>query len=192
MKNIFIVGVMFSGLLLACCSQQEARKPISHTSGTFIKESIERNKKLINTEETQIESLIKKDTSKSYVASPKGYWYHYEVKNDAETYKPIKGDVTHFTYSITDLEGNTIYSAEELKPQTYAVDKQNIIIGLRDGIKQMKKGEKVKFIFPSHLAYGYRGDNDRIATNQPIICVVELTDVKVGAALKKEATKTTE
>ena len=186
MKNIFIFGVMFSGLLLACCSQQEARKPISHTSGTFIKESIERNKKLINTEETQIESLIKKDTSKSYVASPKGYWYHYEVRNEKDTLRPKKGDVASFDYEIKDFDGNVVYSEVELRPQTYIVDKQNIMMGLRDGIKLMRKNEKVSFLFPSHMAFGYHGDNKRIGSNQPLICTVTLHDFKPETKLKTE------
>ncbi|MBP8066503.1 MAG: gliding motility-associated peptidyl-prolyl isomerase GldI [Flavobacterium sp.] len=189
MKNIHIYGVMLSGLLLACCTQQEARKPISHSSGTFIKESIERNKKLITNEETLIDNIIKKDTAKSYIASPKGYWYHYETKSTTETYTPVKGDIALFDYSVTDLNGTVIYTTDELQTQTYAVDKQNIMMGLRDGIKLMKKGEKIKFLFPSHMAYGYHGDDEKIGTNQPIICTVTLTDIRKGAALKKEPNK---
>jgi gliding motility-associated peptidyl-prolyl isomerase len=124
MKRIYIYGVLFSGLLLACCTQkQEARKPISHTSGTFIKESIERNKKLINKEEKLIEDIIKKDTANNYIASPKGYWYYYDVKSDTETQTPKKGDIANFNYEVTDLSGTVIYSSEEMKTQNYVVDK---------------------------------------------------------------------
>ena len=62
---------------LASCSNQQARKPISHSTGTFMKESIERNKKLIAQEEKTIEDLIAKDTAHTYIASTKGYWYTY-------------------------------------------------------------------------------------------------------------------
>lgn len=179
MKKTYIYCVMLSGLLFACCTQkQEARKPVSHTSGTFMKESIERNKKLINSEETLIKQIIKKDTANTYIASPKGYWYYYDLKSDTETLTPKKGDIANFDYEVTDLSGNIIYTAEELKTQTYVVDKQHIMMGLRDGIKLMKKGEKVTFLFPSHMAYGYHGDNEKIGTNQPVICKVTLNDFK--------------
>ena len=191
MKNIHIYGVMLSGLLLACCTQQEARKPVSHSSGTFIKESIKRNKKLITDEETLIADIIKKDTSKSYIASPRGYWYRYDIKSTTETTTPVKGDIAYFDYSVTNLEGDNIYTAEELKPQVYAVDKQNIMMGLRDGIKLMKRGETVTFLFPSHMAYGYHGDNDRIGTNQPIICTVTLNNFEKDKRTK-QTPKTTE
>ena len=76
------------------------------------------------------------------------------------------------------LKNNIIYTKEELKSQEYFVDKQNIMMGLRDGIKLMKKGETVTFLFPSHMGFGYHGDNDKIDSNEPLICKVTLTDIK--------------
>ena len=72
----------------------------------------------------------------------------------------------------------------ETKPQTYYVDKENIMMGLRDGIKLMKKGETVTFLFPSHMAYGYHGDDKKIGTNEPLICTVSLNDIKVDTQAK--------
>ena len=83
-----------------------------------------------------------------------------------------------YDYEIKDINGNIIYSQLDLKPQQYVVDKQAIMIGLRDGIKLMQKGEKVTFLFPSHMAFGYHGDNKKIGTNEPLICTVTLNDIK--------------
>ncbi len=172
--------IAFTLLLITfiSCKEQQARKPISQSSGTFMKESAERNKKLIKGEERQIDSIIKSNPKIKYFASQKGYWYHYESKNETDTLSPKKGDVAYFDYEIKDLHGNVIYSDVELKPQTYIVDKQNILMGLRHGIKLMHKSEKVSFLFPSHMAFGYHGDNNRIGTNEPIICTVTLNDFK--------------
>ena len=41
----------------------------------------------------------------------------------------------------------------------------------------MKEGETVTFIFPSHKAFGYYGDKDRIGTNIPIITEVTLNSI---------------
>jgi len=179
MKNIKIGLVLSIAIIsLVSCKQQQARMPISQSSGTFMNESVERNKKLIKGEEGQIDAIIKSNTKIQYVASKKGYWYHYEVKNDKDTINPKKGDVAYFDYEIKDLKGNVIYSQLELKPQTYVVDKQNIMMGLRDGIKLMRKNETVTFLFPSHMAFGYHGDNRRIGTNEPLMCTVTLNDFK--------------
>jgi gliding motility-associated peptidyl-prolyl isomerase len=170
-------------LLIFClafvgCKQQQARKPISRSSGTFMKESVIRNKKLISGEEAQIDSIIKSNPKIKYHASKKGYWYYYETKNDKDTLRPKKGDVAYFDYEVQDFKGNVIYSEIQTKPQVYKVDKQNIMMGLRDGIKLMRKNEKVGFLFPSHMAYGYHGDNKSIGTNEPLICIVTLNDFK--------------
>lgn len=168
---------IFLGLLLSCCSQQPARRPISHSSGTFMKESIERNKKLISGEETKIDSMIKSEPNYKYIASKKGYWYRYDKQNTMDTLRPRKGDVAKFNYELKDLDGNVIYSELELRPQVYHVDKeQKIIMGLRHGIKLMHKNETVTFLFPSHMGYGYHGDDRRIGHNQPLICTVTLID----------------
>jgi len=180
MKNLskIVLLIVIFMTFLSCKQQQQARMPISRSSGTFMKESVVRNKKLIAGEEGKIDSIIKSNPKIKYLASKKGYWYHYQIKNDNDTLRPKKGDVTQFDYEIMDLKGNVVYSEVELRPQTYVVDKQNILMGLRDGIKLMRKNEKVTFLFPSHMAYGYRGDNKLIKSNQPIICTVTLNDFK--------------
>jgi hypothetical protein len=189
-KNI--VPILITVLFFLGCSQQKARKPISQSSGTFLKESAERNKKLIASEETKIDSIIKSNPDSNYISSKKGYWYIYESKNDQDTLRPKKGDVAFFNYEIKDLRGNIIYSELELKPQEYHVDKeQKIIIGLRHGIKLMHKKEKITFLFPSHVAYGYHGDEKRIGANQPIICTVTLNDFKPEISKPKEIKKET-
>jgi gliding motility-associated peptidyl-prolyl isomerase len=180
MKNLskIVLLIVVFMTFLSCKQQQQARMPISRSSGTFMKESAARNKKLIAGEEGKIDSIIKSNPKIQYLASKKGYWYHYQIKNENDTLRPKKGDVAQFDYEIMDLKGNVVYSEVELRPQTYLVDKQNILMGLRDGIKLMRKNEKVTFLFPSHMAYGYRGDNKLIKSNQPIICTVTLNDFK--------------
>jgi gliding motility-associated peptidyl-prolyl isomerase len=188
MKNGKLLTIVFIALIVAssCKQHQEARRPISQASGSFMKRSVERNKKLIIGEEGQIDSIIKSNPKVKYLASKKGYWYTYEIQNKLDTLTPKKGDVAFFDYEIKDLKGNVIYSELELRPQTYLVDKQNIMMGLRDGIKLMRKNEKVNFLFPSHMGFGYHGDNKKIGANQPLLCTVTLHNFIAEEAFKKE------
>lgn len=168
---------VFLMFLLAACSQNnQAREPISRSEGSFMRESVARNKKLIASEERKIDSIIKSMPKTKVHASQKGYWYFYEVRNEKDTLRPRKGDVAYFDYDVKDLDGNVIYSDVQLRPQTYYVDKQNIMMGLRHGIKLMRKKETVTFLFPSHMAYGYHGDNKRIGHNEPLMCTVTLNN----------------
>ncbi|MFC4740914.1 gliding motility-associated peptidyl-prolyl isomerase GldI [Flavobacterium ponti] len=175
-KKIILLAII--GIFSINCTNQQARKPVSQSSGSFINESIERNKVLIAEEEEAIDKFIKNDSLNEYISSPKGYWYSYNTKIDEATNTPIRGDIAYFDYEIKKLDGTTIYTKEELKPQTYYVDKENILMGLRDGIKIMKKGEEITFLFPSHSGFGYHGDNNKIGTNEPLLCTVTLNDIK--------------
>jgi gliding motility-associated peptidyl-prolyl isomerase len=151
-----------------------------------MKKSVERNKKLVAGEEDQIKKLMKSNPEVDYIASSKGYWYSYDTANEVDTLTPKKGDVAFFNYEIKDLNGAIIYSELELRPQIYYVDKQDIMIGLRNGIKLMHKNEKVNFLFPSHMGFGYHGDNKRIGTNEPLICTVTLHDFIPEDSYKKQ------
>ena len=179
MKNLSkIIALVLLLATLASCKQQQARMPVSRSSGTFMKESVIRNKKLVASEEAKIDSIIKSNPKIKYYASKKGYWYSYDIRNEKDTLRPKKGDIAFFDYEIKDLKGNVVYSEVELRPQVYAVDNQHIMMGLRDGIKLMRKNEKVTFLFPSNMGFGYHGDEKRIGTNEPLICTVTLNDFK--------------
>lgn len=189
--KISIYSLLFAVLLVSCKQHEEARKPLSRASGTFMKKSADRNKKLVANEESVIKKIIKSNPKVKYYATKKGYWFSYDEKSTTETATPRKGDIAYFNLEVKDIEGKTIYSEADLGPQTYYVDKQDIMMGLRDGIKYMKKNETVTFLFPSHIAYGYHGDNNKIGPNESLICTVTLRNfVPDPAAAKTVATGT--
>ncbi len=176
LKNTLVAAILLLALFSSCQKNQEARRPISHASGTFMKQSINRNKKLIASEEAEIARVIRQNKKIKFIASTKGFWYSYATVNIQDTLTPKKGDVALFDYEVKDLKGHVIYSKSELGPQTYFVDKQNIMSGLREGIKLMHRKEKVNFLFTSTMAYGYHGDTKKIGTNKPLLCIVTLRD----------------
>ena len=184
-KNSLLV-VLSACFLWSCEQNQEAHRPLSQASGSFMKKSIERNKKLVASEEDRIQAVIKKNAGIEFLASKKGYWYHFSKRNMQDTLTPKKGDVAFYDYEVKDLKGNIIYTKEETQPQTYYVDKQSIMMGLRDGIKLMRKKETFVFLFPSHMGYGYHGDNKKIGTNIPLLCTVTLRNFMPEAELKKQ------
>ena len=188
--KLSIYTLLFAVLLVGCKQHEEARRPISRSSGSFMKKSADRNKKLVASEEDVIKKIIKNNPKVKYYATRKGYWLSYDEKNTTDTQTPRKGDIAYFNLEIKDIEGKVIYSEAELGPQTYYVDKQDIMMGLRDGIKLMHKNETVTFLFPSHIAYGYHGDNKRIGTNESLICTVTLRNFVPDPAAPANSTAT--
>ncbi|MFD2516844.1 gliding motility-associated peptidyl-prolyl isomerase GldI [Salinimicrobium flavum] len=164
-------------LLMFSCKSPEARKPVTQRSGDYINESIERNKKIVAAEEEQIMKIIEEDSTREYLSSPNGFWYYYNTKDTASTVTPQFGDVVEFDYDLRTLDGRAIYSDEEIPVQSYAMDKEKLFSGLREGLKLMKEGETVTFLFPSHKAFGYYGDKKRIGTDVPVISTVTLKKI---------------
>lgn len=169
------------GLAIISCQTPEARKPITVKSGSFINQSISRNKKLYEKEKAQIINVIENDTLSKFTASESGFWYAYNTKIESDSLKtPEFGDIINYNYNISNLNGTVIYTKEQLKTRNYAMDQSELFTGLREGLKLMKAGETVTFIFPSQKAYGYYGDENKIGTNTPII-----TEVTVNSISKK-------
>ena len=83
-----------------------------------------------------------------------GFGYYYEKKDTISTLTAKFGDIVNFTYDIKDLDGEIIYSQKELDTVNYAIDQEDLFFGLREGLKLMKEGETVVFLFPSYQAYG--------------------------------------
>lgn len=176
LKKIALFSLL--SMLIVACAEPQAREPVSRSTGSFLKESVERNKALIAKEEANIQKYIKQDSSNTYVASKNGFWYFYNTKMEQESYFPKKGDTLTYELNISKMAGDPIYKKEEIGVQQYVVDKQQIFPGLRYGLQLMKKGETATFLFPSHVAYGYHGDNKRIGTNVPIKSTITLLDIK--------------
>lgn len=170
-----IILLLFMGMI--SCKSPEARQPISHKSGSFINASVERNIKLNKKEKEKIEQIIKSDTSSNYIASESGFWYTYETKVENDTITADFGDVVNFDYNVKSLNGQVIYTDDEINPRDYTMDKEELFTGLREGLKLMKPGETVTFLFPSQKAYGYYGDTNRIGTSIPLICKVTVNSI---------------
>jgi len=164
---------------LAGCKSPEARRPVTQNSGAYINESIMRNRDLIAQEEAEILKLIEKDPTTEYIASNNGFWYYYNKKStdSTKTEFPKFKDIVKFDYTIKSLHGDVIYDQSELPTKTYAIDQEELFSGLREGLKLMKEGEVVTFLFPSHKAFGYYGDKNKIGANIPIITTVSLYSI---------------
>ncbi|MGC6431300.1 MAG: gliding motility-associated peptidyl-prolyl isomerase GldI [Jejuia sp.] len=164
-------------LLLVACKTPEARRPISVKTGSFIDESVARNKKLNEKEQALIEQLMAENEETEYVASENGFWYYYNQKITDTTATPNFGDIVNYSYNLKDLKGNLIYPKTQFENLNYAMDRQELFTGLREGLKLMRAGETVTFLFPSQKAYGYYGDEDKIGTNVPLIAEVTVNSI---------------
>ncbi|MFZ8961217.1 MAG: FKBP-type peptidyl-prolyl cis-trans isomerase, partial [Flavobacteriaceae bacterium] len=66
------------------------------------------------------------------------------------------------------LDQKVLYGRSMLGVTEYAIDEEDFLPALREGLRLMREGDIVVFLFPSYLCYGYQGDGDKIKINQPL------------------------
>ncbi|MBC8768036.1 gliding motility-associated peptidyl-prolyl isomerase GldI [Arenibacter sp. BSSL-BM3] len=164
-------------IALVSCGGPEPRKPVKVKTGSILQKSVERNKDLLAKEEKQIMEIIKNDSTNTYFSSGIGSWYHYISQNNDSNYYPQTDDLVIMEYNVVSFSNDTIYSKEQIGTITYKVDKQDLFPGLRNSIKLLKENESAKFLFPSSLAYGYHGDNNKIGVNIPIKSTITILKI---------------
>jgi len=160
--------------IIMSCKSPEAGRPISQTTGSFIKTSVSRNKDLIKLEEKLIQEYMINNSENNYIASEYGFWYYYVTTSKVEGESPKFGDILNFNYTISNFKNQPIYTEEELGNQVYNMDKEELFTGLREGLKLMKVGETIVCLFPSQKAFGFYGDENKIGMNTPLICSITL------------------
>ncbi|WP_430613795.1 gliding motility-associated peptidyl-prolyl isomerase GldI [Flavobacterium sp. JP2137] len=178
MKKSALCILLLSLCLLTSCKESEPRKAVAQSSDSPALSSIERNKEQNKAEELLLKEYMSQDSLKHYISSNQGFWYIYEHQNVRDSIRPKKGDLVEYSYEVADLAGNVLYSKADIGVKSYLVDQEDLLIGLRQGLKLMKKKEEITFVFPSHLAYGYSGDQDKIGINQPLVYRVQLIDIQ--------------
>lgn len=176
-RNLLLIFTIL--MVLFSCKSPEARKPVQYKSGSFISTSIQRNKAIFEKEELKIIELLEATKNQAYFTSESGFWYYYDVKDSTQTKVPKYGDNVNFSYDVKKLNGVTVLSKNEIGLQNCIIDQTNqeLISGIRDGLKLMKEGETITFLFPSYKAYGYYGIENKLGTNIPIQCTVTLNSI---------------
>ena len=155
------------------CEDIKVRYPLNKKKDLFLKSSADRNRALFAREEFLIKKAAKLDSTIRYHISEAGFLYANIKSINEKSQLPIKGEKIRFKYQIEDLEKNIIYSYKELGIIDYVVDQENLLPALREGIRIMRPGEVVVFLFPSYLCYSYQGDDDKVGVNQPLRFTIE-------------------
>ena len=87
--------------------------------------------------------------------------------------KAMEGRTVKLSYTLSLLNGDTVYTALKDGPIVFQVGKGQVITGLEEAILLLKVGDRAKFIIPSHLAYGLIGDQKKIRQKASLVYDIE-------------------
>ena len=173
-----ILAVICLSLLLLSCEGPQARRPVEVKSGSFLKLSADRNKKLLEMEESLMNDLVQRDSLHEYLRSASGFLYYFDHQIPGEGYRPKTDDLVTLTYDLRTWTDDTLYRQAEIGTIRYKVDKQELFPGMRYSVKLLREGETATFFYPSSLAFGYHGDEDRIGPNVPIKATLKILEIE--------------
>ena len=157
-------------IIFVSCGRQDPRLPISVKSGVDYSASIELSKKINQREEIQFRKYKEKQNQK-FEKSNFGFQYYVDNNNDSL----IKSsDIVQYSLVVENLRGEVIYPKVN---KQLVVDRQTDIKGMHEGLKLMSIGANAIFLFPSHQAFGFHGDDNKIKSNTPLVYKVKVTKV---------------
>ena len=180
MKNYsFNILVVFIVLLLISCGgkNKQGNTNLKKTPDTInIKKSFEKvNKKLVKTEEEQINDFIDRY---GWKMEKTGTGLRYMIYKNGSGVKVSRGHIAKVSYNVRLITGDLCYSSQEEGPKELLVGKSGDISGLEEGLLLLKAGDKAKFIIPSHLAYGLLGDENKIPKRATLVYDIQLLEIK--------------
>ena len=179
-KNQYRYASIFVLLILSVCATicGCVRAPApeqKQISSSFIDASrINANKKAIESEDQQIRLYISR---MGWKMKETGTGLRYLITKRGNGPKTKAGKIARLDYEIRLISGELCYSSQQTGPKEFRIGSGGVESGLEEGILLLHKGDRAKFILPSHLAFGLVGDQDKIPGRCTIIYDVHLLDL---------------
>jgi FKBP-type peptidyl-prolyl cis-trans isomerase len=167
--------MLLLSILTISCNQLSNEEVDKKTDKKLVKEHLERaNKYLVKAEEQNIRDYIHRY---NYNMTETGSGLFYEIYKKTKGEQASNGKIAKLNFKIFLLNGTLIYSSDNEGLKEFLIGKGGVESGLEEGILLMKKGEKARFVIPSHLAFGLLGDLNKVPEKATIVYDVELVEL---------------
>jgi len=156
-------------ILFTHCDRSGPGKPLQSPS-KYKEPLIKANQEAAKTENEQIEDFIFRH---HWNMETTNTGIRYMITKQGIGAKAQDGKTVKLSYTLSLLNGDTVYSALKDGPIVFQVGKGQVITGLEEAILLLKVGDRTKFIIPSHLAYGLIGDQKKIHKKASLVYDIE-------------------
>lgn len=167
---IFLLITFF----LSCNESEETYQPVIVNNNLIQDTLLKANKFLLERDREQIESYIKRRSWNMNVTQS-GLWYEIYEKTNGK--KVQSGDIIKYNYQIELMDGTVCYSSDSTGTNQIKIGQSGKEIGLEEGLKMMRTGEKARFIMPPYMAHGLIGDMERIPYRSVIVYTAEIIEI---------------
>ena len=135
---------------------------------------VEFNKGYVDYEQEEIKRYVD-SLHLELKTSPEGILYCIEEPGNGR--KPEVNQMARVEYTVTLLDGSTCPQLKG-REQTYKVGSSEMRTGLDMCARMLRPGGKGRFIVPALLAYGVAGKKGCVPPYTPVVCHMQLIEVK--------------
>lgn len=172
---LFLFTILLFVGLTNCSSNPKKVKQVEIDPVLLKEQLLEANKKVVGTEDEQIRNLIQRY---GWEMKETGTGLRYLIYQKGDGPKALKDWTVKMNFEVRLITGDIVYSSKETGPKEFRIGSGGVESGLEEGILLLNVGDKAKFIFPSHLAWGLIGDQDQIPPKSTLIYDVEVLELK--------------
>jgi FKBP-type peptidyl-prolyl cis-trans isomerase len=173
---INVMMLVMAGILFFSCG--ESRHPHQDPKldpGLYQEPLIKANKQVARNEDDLINDFIARY---GWQMVKTGTGLRYMIYYNGSGVRVQEGDAVKINYSVMLLNGDSIYTSHKEGPMEFVIGVHKVESGLEEGILLLHRGDKAKFILPSHLAFGLLGDLNKIPQKATLVYDVEILEIK--------------
>lgn len=169
--SVFLLSFLLLAIVTGCGGEPIEKPPVRITKKQMDSLTVDMETKYNQMEEDRITDYISRHIPMQ--KSERGFWFVITKKNADG--KEIK-DMSMVKYSriVSLCNAQELYNDEMI----LTIGNGNEIPGMHDALKMLRKGEEATFIFPSYLAYGLLGDQNKVPPKSELIYEVKVIDVQ--------------
>lgn len=136
--------------------------------------SQDRNKQILKEDVELIQNYVD-SSDRKFTKTSHGFW----ISNSGQTSPTMAktGDIIKYEFAVSDFNDQVVYTKNDHGLQDVMLGKSDIPRGLQMGLQMIEKGDSATFLFPSFLAFGGFGDQNKIKGNEPLIFNVYIKDI---------------
>lgn len=174
MNKLLILFLCLVAFLFSCETNEEVNRPprVSWNND----KSIKLGKSLAKGEEIAIKIYLKQRTHWDVKESGTGLRYWIYESNDGPRIQ--EGQTIDVNFEVKLLNDSLCYKSKENEVSTFVVDKTDVESGIMEGVKYLTKGDRAKFIIPSHIGHGLLGDFKKIPPLEVLVVDIEIVAVR--------------
>lgn len=110
------------------------------------------------------------------VQTPTGV--HYWIYEQGGGVKAQMNNIVTMDYTIHLLDGTLCYKTDSLSHSAVRIGMDNVESGIHEVLLYMSEGDRARVILPSHMAFGFTGDSNKIPQNASLLYDLKILEVR--------------